>query len=402
MQRQRFTELIEKYLDESIDQSEMKELAVFLRDTQYSSTLDELVLKPLQDDAERFEIGQDTKQAIYQYLDHQISSTSNPGSHTISRIHFLRKWGWAAAVILIAGAAALGITVFSKAKSNILQNHQHKDVAKISPTPILPGGEKAVLILADGSEIRLDSAGNGLLAEQGTSRIEKPANGEIRYSNPQAPTSEAMLNTMRTPKGGQYKLTLPDGSKAWLNAASSIRYPTAFTGASRVVEVEGEVYLEVAKNSRQPFIVKTYGETVQVLGTSFNVNAYKDETAISTTLIEGSIQVKVADKATIIRPGQQCLAANGRASVIDKADVDQVLAWKNGYFQLDKADIETIMREVERWYDVQVVYEGAKPTDYYRGRIRRDASLDEMLQIIAASGVQYRIDGRKIIILNKK
>jgi ferric-dicitrate binding protein FerR (iron transport regulator) len=212
-------------------------------------------------------------------------------------------------------------------------------------------------------------------------------------------SDNSALNTITTPRGGQYQVVLPDGSKVWLNAASSIEFPTSFTGNTRNVSITGEAYFEVAKNAAKPFLVKTNRAVIEVLGTHFNVMAYDDEAEMKTTLLEGAVKVKSGSTSNYLRHGQQAvLNATGQTRVLDDVDVDDATAWKNGIFQFNDAGIEVIMRQASRWYDVNVSYEGQIPVKQFTGRISRKVKASELLNMLAYTGVKFRIEGKNIIV----
>ena len=264
---------------------------------------------------------------------------------------------------------------------------------------ISPGGDKAILTLADGSSIVLDEAQNGTLAQQGSSRVIK-LDGKLLYDLADKNSNEVVYNTISTPSGGQYQLELPDGSLVWLNSTSSIRFPTAFIGKERRIEIAGEAYFEVAKNRDMPFIVSVNGAEVQVLGTHFNVNAYGDEENIKTTLLEGSVRFVYGVNTNILRPGQQSqLSTNGVVNVESNVDVEKVVAWKNGMFDFENAGIETVMRQLSRWYDVEIEYRG-KSDDLFIAEMRRNIKLSDALKALELTGkVKFDIQGRKIIVM---
>jgi len=212
--------------------------------------------------------------------------------------------------------------------------------------------------------------------------------------------SEAVYNTIKTPRGGQYQLVLADGSQVWLNAASSIRFPVDFTEKVRKVEITGEAYFEIKKDAAKPFIVTIPGKgQVEVLGTHFNINAYDDENTLNTTLIEGSVKF-IADngESVKLKPGQQAQLSSS-VSVLNDADIDKIIAWKTGWFNFDRADITTIMRQVSRWYDVEVVYEGQVSKKTFSGIVSRSQQIAEVLKIMEKAGVKFRIEGKKITVL---
>ena len=266
---------------------------------------------------------------------------------------------------------------------------------------VLPGGNKAVLTLADGSKITLDSAHAGQLTRQGGATIVKQ-NGQITYRTGAVGNStEIVYNTITTPRGGQYRLVLPDGSKVMLNAASSLRYPTIFSGRDRQVELTGEAYFDIAKNASQPFFVKTRDMDVKVLGTQFNVMAYTDEPEMRTTLIDGSVQVRVGAGTRTLVPGQTALIGSGRGMVVQDADTDKEIAWTTGFFQFDHTDIHILLREITRWYDIEVVYQATmNDTDTYSGRISRNLPLSDLTAFLEGNGIHhFRIEGRKLTVL---
>jgi transmembrane sensor len=265
---------------------------------------------------------------------------------------------------------------------------------------LAPGGNRAVLTLANGSKVNLDNIKNGSTTIQPGAHVNKDG-GQLAYkaAADNSGPIQVSYNKLTTPRGGQYQLTLADGTKIWLNAASSLKYPTAFSGSERVVELTGEAYFEVAHNAKQPFKVKATGQVVQDIGTQFDVNSYADEDAVTTTLVEGSIKIYSAKGQTMMKPGQQYLLKNdGSPQLKNDADVDEATAWKNGMFQFDNANIKTIMRQVSRWYNVDVEYRGTVPASTYHGRISRNSNASAVLQILALGGINFTMEGGKIIV----
>ncbi len=271
-------------------------------------------------------------------------------------------------------------------------------------TDIKPGSDLAILTLASGKTIVLTGAKNGELANDGNAVISKAVNGEVTYhANDTTNQTILAFNTMTTPRSGQYHLVLADGTNVWLNAESSIKYPTVFSGSERKVEITGEAYFEVAHNAAKPFRVVTNGQVVEVLGTHFNVNAYADEPFIKTTLLEGSVKITQNQNMAMLIPGQQAQvnhdATNTAIKVIEHADTDEATAWKNGLFQFNKASIESIMRQASRWYNVEVSYnDNKKPVKTFTGNISRNSKLSQLLQILSYTGSRFEIDGNKIIV----
>lgn len=264
---------------------------------------------------------------------------------------------------------------------------------------VVPGGNKAILTLSDGSTIILDDTKNGQVAQQGGTQITKLAKGQLVYNKADSQPAKIAFNSLTTPRGGQFRLRLPDGSEAWLNAASSIKYPTAFTGNERKVEISGEVYFEIAHEESKPFKVNVNGIEIKVLGTHFNINAYSDEVSVKTTLLEGSIRLAKGGSVITLTPGQQAQIEKGdHIKVVERVDVSQVVAWKDGYFSFNRADIQTVMRQIARWYDVEVSYEKNIPERQFGGKIDRSSNISEVLKILEESKVHFRMDGKKIIV----
>ena len=310
------------------------------------------------------------------------------------QVRILQKWWYAAAALLIIAAGAALIIMMNRK-----QDQQPAVAGTGVQQDIAPGRSQAVLTLADGRKIILDSAANGLLAQQGNASVVKLDGGQLLYKTEGNAAPETLFNTMTTPKGGQYKLLLPDGTAVWLNAASSITYPAAFSGARRLVTITGEAYFEVTKDASKPFLVRTGATEVEVLGTHFNINSYDDEPGIATTLLEGRVRVTDGSNQHMLKPGQQARVQQQSIRVVNDVDVDQVVAWKNGFFQFDRSDIRTVMRQLSRWYDVEVVYEGEIPRDRFGGRLPRGARLSEVLRALEQTQVHFRIEGKKIIVL---
>ncbi|MBS1567450.1 MAG: FecR family protein [Bacteroidetes bacterium] len=300
-------------------------------------------------------------------------------------------------------AAAAVVILLLSAGAWLLLRKPATQVA-IAPAPVkqdvLPGGDKAVLTLANGSTIVLDSADRGLLAKQGGTNIRKNKEGQLLYETAFESNRAAGLNTISTPRGGQYQVVLPDGTKVWLNAASSLRFPTAFVG-DRTVILKGEAYFEVAQNAKWPFHVVTDGPLVHVLGTHFNVMAYEDEDGIKTSLLEGKVSLSFGTAKQPVSPSEQVdFDRKSHAMAIDKtADMDKAVAWKNGLFDFDDEDIQSIMRQIARWYDVKVQYAGAVPVQHFTGYIRRQATLSQVLDMLQlAGGVSFSIEGKTITV----
>lgn len=273
----------------------------------------------------------------------------------------------------------------------------------MTSTDIAPGGERAVLVLANGSTILLDTASHGILSNGGNGKVIKLGDGSIVYEAGDGMVNTTAYNTMRTPRGGQYRLTLPDGSKAWLNASSSITFPSAFAGDQRKVSITGEVYFEVQHEKIRPFIVAINAETaVQVLGTSFNINAYNDEPTIGTTLLEGSVRIISGGKEAVLVPGQQARTGSqspGSRIEVGLVDTEAVMSWKNGLFNFDNKNLEEVMRQLSRWYDIDVVYENGVPDITLGGKLGKDLTLSEIMGVLKQYEIHFKMEGRRMIVL---
>ncbi|GAA3918541.1 DUF4974 domain-containing protein [Chitinophaga oryziterrae] len=304
------------------------------------------------------------------------------------KVRFLPRLRWvAAAAVIFLG----GVTAFLWQ-----QPAKKSQQAQV----IMPGSNKAVLTLADGSSVTLDSTGKQVIRQGNTTIMQ--SGGQLEYTT-NGNSNTISYNTLRTPRGGQFHLTLPDGSAVWLNAASSVTYPTAFTGADRTVKVTGEAYFEIAKMANKPFRVKISETTViNVLGTNFNINAYTDEPFTNTTLLEGSIGVMTGNnQQVVLRPGQQARTTGTDVKVLDNTDIDQVIAWKNGAFNFDGTDLSSVLRQLSRWYDVDVVFEGKIPQRRFGGAIQRNLQLQQVLRILEKMDIKFRMDGRKLIVVQQ-
>jgi transmembrane sensor len=305
------------------------------------------------------------------------------------------KWSISvAATMVIAGA---GLFYNSKGKNSV-------QLAKENiKNDIAPGGNRAILTLANGQKISLTDASNGKLAEQAGVQITKTADGQLIYTilgnNSKSDTKEG-LNTIETPRGGQYQVRLPDGSSVWLNAESKITFPSSFeTHKNRRIELSGEAYFEVAKDKTRPFIVKTENQEVEALGTGFNINSYTDESAVKTTLLHGSVKVTASNGIDkILKPGQQSSLSHNDLKV-DEIDTELAIAWKNNNFIFESDDIRYIMRMIARWYNLEVDYVGAVPDDKFGGAVSKFENVSEVLKSLESTGVvKFRIEGRKIIV----
>jgi len=305
-----------------------------------------------------------------------------------------RKLGFgiaaAAAVLLIAMTA---VFFYLNQKDNVAVSLAKHDVN--------PGKNKALLTLADGRKISLSDALNGEVAKQAGVLISKNEKGQLIYqaSGSEAGSGQHQYNTIEAPKGGQWQVILPDGSKVFLNALSSLKYPVSFSKRERRVELKGEAYFEISHNKNLPFRVIAQGQTVEVLGTHFNIMAYNDEPILKTTLLTGSVRVATASESLILKPGEQSQFSGDKMKVVQNADLEDVMAWKNGYFKFDE-NLADVMAKVSRWYDVEVNYQlQPDPVFKYKGEISRNKNLSEILNMLEYTGnVHFKIEGRRVIV----
>ena len=398
MNTERFRILFHSYLERSITVAEENELMQMLANPALESDVKELIEDSWTSWQERELLLKEQSDDLYASIQQAISELDIRSPKIVPMTSW-RSITAAAAVILLLGAGTylwLNRTPKTEQTSTATGHPIKNDVA--------PGGNKAILTLANGSAIVLDSAHTGTLAQQGNAAVIKQNDGQLAYNALHEKPTEVLYNTLATPRGGQYQLVLPDGSKVWLNAASSIRYPTAFTGTERKVEIIGEAYFEVANNEKMPFVVKMVSASgdkgeVKVLGTQFNVNAYDDEETVRTTLLEGSVLVKKDAATAILKPGQQSrLTKSGKMEVVGNADIEEALAWKNGQLLFRHADMATIMRQAARWYDVDIEYKD-RIEDTYTFNVPRNVPVSQLFHALEmTSSVHFEIDGKKITV----
>ncbi|MEP6626369.1 MAG: FecR domain-containing protein [Ginsengibacter sp.] len=382
--------LLNRYLSFKCTSEEEQELMKLVSTFNNEAELKDLIDREIKNTGAEMQLPDDVAYNMFQ----NILQRATP-------IRKIRTWKLhqAAAAAVIVGVLSLGSYFLLKT------NHQKNDIAQVENFTVVkndvgPGKSKAVLTLANGISIILDSSQNGILATQGNTEVTK-LNGSLSYQNTsKSKTPETLYNTISTPNGGDYQLILADGSKVWLNAASSLRFPANFVGKERKVELIGEAYFEVAKNPAMPFKVKLNGMEVEVLGTHFNINSYADEAAIRTTLLEGSIKINRSNASNLLKPGQQAmLDKDGKISVINDADLDEAVAWKEGKFQFDRADIHNVMRQLARWYNVEVEYKGTVAS-HFGGTIARDVNLSKVLGMLHLTGeVKFQVLDKKVIVM---
>lgn len=307
-----------------------------------------------------------------------------------------RLYWWSAAAAVLVLIAATGWYQYSR-----YREQQH--LAAAHPAhDVQPGTTKAMLTLADGTAVPLDSTGSSQFEEKDGTRINK-GQGSLVYDHSGNADEKILFNTLATPRGGEYQITLPDGSRVWLNAASSLRFPTRFAGNDRTVYLNGEAYFEITPNAQQPFHVQlSDNQQITVLGTSFNVMNYADENNITTTLVTGKVMVsRPGGQQAVLAPSEQAVITKGQNGItVSEADVDKTIAWKTGIFEFEDDDLPTIMRQLSRWYDVEVIYNGNIPDQHYSGSIRKTSTLSQALRILQTAGIQYSITNKTITIKN--
>lgn len=383
----RIIELFLKYINEQCTLDELEEVLLILKQGTYSS---EWALAISEDEAhvvKNDKVSNLTNQEIEDLYDGIKSGIKKP-------IPFWYKISVAAAIVAIVS----GLFLFYNHNYGVDQ--LSKDVVK---NKIKPGKNTAVLTLANGKTINLSDAKSGVvinvsnLTYSDGSTVVQEADGKTVFGT----TSTHELLTAATPRGGTYQIVLPDGSKVWLNAASSLKFPATFSQKlNREVELNGEAYFEIAKDKNHPFKVKTIQQEVEVLGTHFNVNAYADEGIVKTTLLEGKVKLNHKNAAAILKPGQQGYIADGLLDFkVVEADAANISAWKNGEFIFNNTDLKSLMRQISRWYDVDVVYEAGVKNDVFFGKIKRNADLSKVLKILALGDIHFRIEGRKLIVM---
>ena len=413
-------ELFRKYVDGSLTETERQELYNLLQKGMADEAMREMIDRQFREWSGGAAGDPLLGERLFAQMESRIAEGRRPEGFQPEEGHrlggiagrvFLKRFAVAACLLIAAGMAFLTwrhATFFRSA--GVMANKND----------VMPGGNRASLTLANGTVIDLDSSGSGLLTRQGSVAISKKGNGQLIYTaggrtgeagtRAASPAGEQM-NVLATPRGGQYQVILPDGSRALLNAASSLRYPTVFTGKERKVTLTGEAYFEVTKDPGKPFVVETINMRVQVLGTSFDIMAYENEAAIRTTLLtgkvkeisggHGSLAGQGADSITLA-PGQQAvLRRDGDRLTREVIDTDEVIAWKEGLFLYsNRVDIPTIMRQLERWYDIDVHYQGAVPAQTFYGGIQRSLPLSKVLSILERTGVKFKVEGKDITVLD--
>jgi ferric-dicitrate binding protein FerR (iron transport regulator) len=391
----RIASLIIKHQTDELDVAEHRELNEWISESSENQKVYEGLInnQVLASKLEQFDDAEKGKEMAWDRL--QSKELFNPAARVVR----MRRWTRIAAAVAVLLLLSAGFLLWLRPNPKPIakteeKNHYKNDI----PAPV---GSKSRLILADGSSVLLDDAKNGELAKEGNTAIIKE-NGELNYKNGQRENEKIIKNnTLECGKGGFEKLTLEDGSKVWLNSNSSLTYPVAFIGNERRVSIKGEAYFEVAHNSAKPFMVDVNGkESVKVLGTHFDIMAYEDESEIRTTLLEGSVQVSKDNKIRTIKPGEQVrMSGDGEMRVVDSANVEQVVAWKNGLFDFDGTDIKSIMRELQRWYPIDVKFQPGVSGNFSARKLSKDAPISKVLGYFELTeGVHFKVEGNSVTV----
>jgi transmembrane sensor len=390
MQSERLQELYKRYQSGQLKPEELQQWRDALADLSHDAEFLALIdpdwagqdLQPLELDARE-------QEAIYQYI------IAHPQKlRQVHGVPLWKRWGVVSAVAAAVALMILGVYFFNSYQTNIPAG------TELAAQDVAPGQTGATLTLASGKKIRLSDAASGKLAEETGIAISKTADGQLVYEVKGSDTNPDQINTLSTAKGETYVLTLPDKSKVWLNAASSLTYAAGLNERGlRRVRLEGEAYFQVAKDKLHPFVVESRGQLVKVLGTEFNVNSYADEPFVATTLVEGSVQLQAGDQAAVLAPGQQALNTTEGIKVAP-ADVETVTDWKSGDFFLNRVDFRTAMRKIARWYDVEVIFDASVPQGIKSsGYISRSRQLSAVLKSIEKAGqVRFRIEGKRLYV----
>ena len=391
---QHIAKLIKRSLFDDLSPEEQETLEAWMNESEENRQLVlEMDKDALGDDllrAERYDVDAATERI---FSATGLGDRSEAPMGKVSRMYLPTWWKTAAACLLLATA---GLSWYLL---NGYDTHQTETIGQRSS--VVPGGNKAILILSDGRKVELEGASNGLLSREGDARIIKLEDGRLSYQAENiAQSGKAVYNTLSTPRGGQYQLTLPDGSNVWLNAASSITFPSQFDGNERRVTITGEAYFEVRSipgpdgKRNIPFIVEAGNERIRVLGTQFNINAYGDEDGILTTLVEGSVIVGHPLDSVTLKPGQQSKMKGSAGYKVSKPDLEEVLAWKNGKFLFNQASTRLLMTQLSRWYDIDIEYQDNVSGIYFSGGLSRKDRLEKMMELLELDGrLKLKLEG---------
>lgn len=408
MEEAALQELITKYLNRTASPEEIRQLTAWYRQqsNREAEWMAESVDSKAEQEAELLASILSQLSITEEARPLRIQEQDNRGSK--------RPWIRFAAVFLIALGLSAGVYYIISGMRSGDGNQSISGIQQgAQPGDIAPGSNGAILTLAGGKKVILDNAANGQITSQDGTSLTKTSDSSLVYAPTSSKSEQAVAyNILETPRGRQFSVQLPDGSKVWLNSGSTLRYPAAFTGKERLVELTGEAYFEVKHNARMPFRVKAGGSIIEDLGTEFNVSAYADEPSLKVSLLQGKVSLQSSSNhgpnssATELNPGQQGKISKSGEIQVREADVMAAAAWKNGLFDFSTgADgqggtpLQSIMRQISRWYDVEVVYQNGIPDRNFGGKITRDCNLSEVLKILAYSDIHFKIAGKKIIVL---
>lgn len=378
--------LLRKYVTGSLSGEEWEQLNTALHESE------DTVKAAIAAEMEQHEPAPGFRERNYEALLHRITTVDQPQMRPVVR-NPRRWWRAAAAAVLlgcIAGAYLLWTNGTVQNDIQSLPVTAHNDAA--------PGKNGAVLMLSNGRQIVLDSLENGVVATEGdnSARLD---NGQLVYETGSGSDPGTRYNTMQTPNGREFQVTLPDGSRVWLNAASAIRYPVPFQGNERKVEISGEVYFEVMPDPQRPFRVQIDDRAeIEVLGTRFNINAYKEEESLRATLLEGAVRFHGKTEQVVLKPGQQA-RLSAKLEVVDNVKTDKIMAWRNGLFNFEGMRLDEVMRQLGRWYDMEIVYQGKVPEVEFYGDLDRHVSLAGVLKALESADIKFRIEGKRLIVL---
>ncbi|WP_316837194.1 FecR family protein [Pedobacter nutrimenti] len=387
----RLPELFKKYISKTITEEEKIEFLDYVQDPFYTIVIKELISDAYENQTEPVKVNKEIKEKVLNSILSEEQYINHPPK-------LVKLWPRVAAVIAVIVTVGLGVLI--NTHRPVEQNLPNAKLAN----EVTPEKNNATLTLANGEVIALDSAKLGSLASQHSIHIKKTTAGDIHYTKDPSgnndPAAAVEYNEVATYRGGWFRVTLSDGTRVVLNAASSLSYPTQFNGRQRIVKLKGEAYFEVAKDKKHPFIVTTDRQKVIVLGTHFNINSYGDEPTVNTTLLEGSVKVtdNVTSHSELLKPGQQSVLKNHQISVRN-VDTEEAVAWKNGYFMFNNEGITSIMRRISRWYNIEIIYNGPIPDDKFNGSVDRSGDISVILQNMELTNkVHFKMEGRRVTV----
>lgn len=401
--KKRFEYLAKKWLDGTLSPDEVME---------YNAWYDLAVEEKLIIDSEQGWSEEQLKVRMFQEIKEKLELPSEPAESGNTQPKHFHLPGVSKKILKIVAIIVFTLVFYKGFRESRLAVNQPDQRIVFENTKttsdVLPGSDKAILKLADGRTLMVDSLSNGLLAIQGNMNIIKTDEGGLLYSSftenratdPDS-DSELLYNTLITPKGAKFQITLSDGSSIWLNAASSLRFPASFSTDQRAVSLDGEAYFEVAKEAGKPFLVHVKEMEVKVKGTHFNINAYEDDGSIHTTLLEGAVDVRMANgtaKSQELQPGNEATVDQSGQIQIGPANLDQAVAWKNDLFQFDRTDLKTLLKEISRWYNIDVELKGPGSKDLFTGTIPRTIKLSTLLSVLDYSNIRFKLNGRKLVV----